>query len=206
MKDRSRASALSALASLIGGVLAVWLISLFSLTFALLFAILASISSLVFGILAWRDPIGKGSILTLCGVLLLSVLFLDRFSIGRNSQRGINGSSILSKNWDEKKERIRRIGEDLLAWGPERGNHQVKGLLDIPSGLRRKLKEMRSNREESRVINVKRGDLPSPFGDGEADAILRIGNGKKDLQIRLLYDRDADAFRILGWRSRKPGS
>lgn len=73
----------------------------------------------------------------------------------------------------------RRIGQALLKKDLD-PNTSILGIVELSSGLRAKLKEMRELWEEPYVIEVEQGDLRDPYGDGKADIVLHSEKGKKN--------------------------
>lgn len=110
---------------------------------------------------------------------------------------------ILTSCKDERNnlERVQKIGNDLLLLDFT-NNEDLKSLevISLGKGLIQEIEGIR-NREKTITITVEEGDFEKPFGSNEADYIMKIESGFKNIGVRFKYNPDKDKFDILGWKT-----
>lgn len=202
MTDRSLA--LTALITLIVGTLGSLIILIFEAVIALIFAGVAILLTFIFGIVSWKEKVARVAVLTagaFVGVALLMTAFLFLEGQGE-AKKDVHRKSIELSSQDHLSDhqKIQRIGQDLLK-GEEDGELRTEGLVNVEAGLRGELRELKASLEDPEVLEVKKGDLPEPYGDGRADALLKLGEPDHFIRIRLRFDAGKDAYHVLGWKS-----
>jgi hypothetical protein len=98
-------------------------------------------------------------------------------------------------------ERVQKIGNDLLLL--DFANKDDLKNLEIVSLGNSLIQEIEAIKKQSKTITItiEDGDFDKPFGNNQADYIMKIKSGFKNIGVRLKYNSVKDKFDILGWKT-----